>query len=92
MSLNLYTSEFFNSKMRGNHSVNYFRSFLAKRNEGRREEGERAGGEEDRKKEKKEKLGKYFLNYLIAYFLKHTRRVKILWPYFLFLLKGIFVF
>lgn len=70
ISLNLYASQFFNSKIWGNHSVNYFRSFLAKIKEGR---GEGAGKGGERKKEKKEKLGEYFLNYLIASLLKHTQ-------------------
>lgn len=79
ISFNLYASQFFNSKIRGNHSINYFRSFLAKRNEGKRRDGEGAGGGGERKKEKKEeKLGEYFPNNLIVYLLKHTHRIKIL--------------
>lgn len=74
ISLNLYASQFFNSKIRGNHSVNYFRSFLAKINEGKRGRGEGAGKGGERKKEKKkEKPGEYFLNYLIASLLTHTQ-------------------
>lgn len=80
------------SKIRGNYSVNYFISFLAKINEGKGVGGEGAGGGREKKKEKKKQFWWLFSKSFNCLFTKHPLRVKILWPYFLLLLMGIFVF
>ena len=65
------------SKIRGNYSVNYFISFLAKINEGKGV-GREAGGGRKKKKEKKKQFWLLFSKSFNCLFTKHPLRVKIL--------------